>query len=619
MSAPFLGKPELYWCKDCNLPLLEPKCSCGALPFEVPISPPGEVRPVFDADRRRILDAAKKRVGNANLPKIVLLNKLGGTDRMDEVIAGGEIVGVFRFDLETSCFDFAPRIGFYNLASSPKKVFIPEGVVKFLEHGDLLAPGVSSCDADISAGDWVFVFSDRPVACGIAMMGSGQMSARGKGVAVKIKDFSLSFRPKPLVDPPIEDAVSANSAALAGKEAEAVRRMKEFAGAHKKPVSVSFSGGKDSLAVLLLAERAGLDFSVIFADTGIEFPETIEFVEKMKGRFNIITESAGNSFFDNIAYFGPPARDFRWCCKNCKLGPLARLILENFPGGCVTFGGERRFESESRMRRGFEGSNPWVQNQLSFYPLYNWNSLSVWFYLFWRKAEYNPLYELGYERIGCYPCPASSLADLALLREHHPAFYARFFSRLEEYSEENGFPPEFLEFGLWRWKKLNPAMEIFARERGIKLVPSKPSAGRLSFRMVSGVSPCKSGGYSIECAFSRPLNLGRITCFCRILGEVKSSPSLGILVLSRSGMDATIHSTGSVRIRGPSSDPAPLHDFADMLGQIILRAEECVGCGVCTASCPSRAIKILQGKAVVGENCTHCGACIPFCPVVKFK
>lgn len=616
MPAPFLGKPELYWCKACKVPLLEKKCSCGTKPFEVPVSPPGEVRPVFSADRKRILEAAGKNIGGLSLPELLLLNKLGWTDRMDELIAGGEIVGIFRYDFEGSCFELLPRVALYKYLSSPKRVFIPEGVVRFIEHGDLLAPGVSSCDPGICPGDWVFVCADKPVACGIALMDSSRMSARGKGVAVRIKDFSPSFLPRTSADPPISAAVSANAPSLERMEQEAVSRMRDFALSHGKPLCVSFSGGKDSLAVLLLAQRSGLDFSVIFADTGIEFPETVEFVKKVGKNFRFLSESAGDSFYENFSYFGAPARDFRWCCKNCKLGPLARLILRHFPGGCIAFGGERRFESESRMRRGFEGSNPWVRNQLSFYPLYNWNSLSVWFYLFWKKAEYNPLYELGYERIGCYPCPASSLADLALLREHHPALYEKLVSLLQDYSRKNDFPEEFVRFGLWRWKRLNPAMEEFVRKKGIILNPPKAS-GRLSFRMVSGVSPCKSGGYSVECAFSRSLSLGRVSDLIRVLGNVKYSPSLGILVVSRAGMEATVHSTGSVRVRGPSGS-ASLVDFASLLGNVIVRAEECVGCGVCAASCPKHAILISGRRALVGDACNSCGACIPFCPVAKF-
>ena len=46
------------------------------------------------------------------------------------------------------------------------------------------------------------------------------------------------------------------------------------------PVNVSFSGGKDSLATLLVVMKAIGKVPILFADTGLEFPETYECVEK---------------------------------------------------------------------------------------------------------------------------------------------------------------------------------------------------------------------------------------------------------------------------------------------------------------------------------------------------
>ncbi|WP_341536887.1 phosphoadenosine phosphosulfate reductase domain-containing protein [Methanosarcina barkeri] len=46
-------------------------------------------------------------------------------------------------------------------------------------------------------------------------------------------------------------------------------------------VSVSYSGGKDSLAVLQLVSESLDDYEIMFADTGLEFPETIENVKQV--------------------------------------------------------------------------------------------------------------------------------------------------------------------------------------------------------------------------------------------------------------------------------------------------------------------------------------------------
>lgn len=43
--------------------------------------------------------------------------------------------------------------------------------------------------------------------------------------------------------------------------------------------------------------------------------------------------------------------------------------------------------------------------------------------------------------------------------------------------------------------------------------------------------------------------------------------------------------------------------------------EKCTGCGVCVEVCPVNAIKVENGKAVIGGECVDCGGCIAQCPV----
>ena len=43
--------------------------------------------------------------------------------------------------------------------------------------------------------------------------------------------------------------------------------------------------------------------------------------------------------------------------------------------------------------------------------------------------------------------------------------------------------------------------------------------------------------------------------------------------------------------------------------------EKCTGCAACVEVCPVSALKIENGKAVVGEECIDCGVCISQCSV----
>lgn len=48
---------------------------------------------------------------------------------------------------------------------------------------------------------------------------------------------------------------------------------------------------------------------------------------------------------------------------------------------------------------------------------------------------------------------------------------------------------------------------------------------------------------------------------------------------------------------------------------VMVKKDECIGCGACEPSCPFGAISMEDGKAVIGVACTQCGACIDICPV----
>ncbi|MDL5502208.1 MAG: phosphoadenosine phosphosulfate reductase family protein, partial [Candidatus Methanoperedens sp.] len=107
-------------------------------------------------------------------------------------------------------------------------------------------------------------------------------------------------------------------------------------------------------------------------------------------------------------------------CKVCKLGAITKVIEQNYENGCLTFIGQRKYESQIRADSEHIWKNPSVGNQIGATPIQNWTALHVWLYLFWKKAKHNPLYEEGFDRIGCWLCPSASMADFSRLSRIHP-------------------------------------------------------------------------------------------------------------------------------------------------------------------------------------------------------
>ncbi|MCK4266725.1 MAG: phosphoadenosine phosphosulfate reductase family protein, partial [Thermoplasmata archaeon] len=362
MGAVRLGKISFRWCMECNVPVIElEQCgSCGSDTHQVSITPPGDYRPAFEHDIRSISRTIDTQFGDGTgdlmLPKehIAVLNKCPAVDSMDEVIADGMVLGTHAFEPGTGWRFICRLEGAARIAGFLKRswVRVDNGAIPFIRKGaSTMAVGVLDADKDIKPGHEVIVLSEEGdvVSTGRARMSGTGMLKLDRGAAVKsrwYKEFEL--KEVPVGGRTWQDTVRANLPLIQAKEAKAaryiLRTVERFS---QLPVVVSVSGGKDSLATLLLVLEAGLRPELLFIDTGLEFPETIENVQRTADEhdLDLIVEKADDAFWRALEYFGPPAKDFRWCCKTCKLGPAAKLIRSQYPNGVLSFIGQRQYES----------------------------------------------------------------------------------------------------------------------------------------------------------------------------------------------------------------------------------------------------------------------------------
>ena len=113
MSKPvYLGDLLLYWCPDCNVPVLGKKCGCGKKTFHVDITPPGDIRPAFEHDIEHINRISREQFNRPLLAEnsVAVLNKAPYDDRMDEIIADGQVVASIRYETEKLRWMMLPRI-----------------------------------------------------------------------------------------------------------------------------------------------------------------------------------------------------------------------------------------------------------------------------------------------------------------------------------------------------------------------------------------------------------------------------------------------------------------------------------------------------------------------------
>jgi sulfate adenylyltransferase subunit 2 len=197
-------------------------------------------------------------------------------------------------------------------------------------------------------------------------------------------------------------------------EAEAIHVMREVAAELERPVLL-FSGGKDSIVLLRLAEKAfrpaRFPFPLMHVDTGHNFPEVIEFRDRRVTELGerLIVASVQDSIDAGrvVEETGPRASRNR-----LQTTTLLDAIAEH--GFDAAFGGARRDEERARakerimsFRDDFGGWDPKAQRpelwnlyngrirkgeHVRVFPLSNWTELDVWQYIEAEDLEVPSIY-----------------------------------------------------------------------------------------------------------------------------------------------------------------------------------------------------------------------------------
>ncbi len=496
VPAPYLGKIQLRWCTSCNLPNLSKKCSSDLQTVQINIAPPGDARPAFTGDISLVNEAIIKDFGEkaANVfldsikNKIVLFNRCSYIDRMEEVICDGQILGTLRFDILKNDFKFVPRpAGAFRLLMSKdckKTVMVDKGaIIPILEGASVLIPGIISFDLEIKKNDSVIVSdqSQELIATGTARINFESIKNMSHGMAVKVRHkIKVDSQIKPLKGPQTwGDVIKANKKVLESAEEEAVQFCRKLIDKYSNlniPIAVAYSGGKDSLAsILLVHEIMGPETLGFFINTCLEFPETIKNIDMIEKvlKIKIIRRKSSKEYFwqQFNGDMGPPSRDNRWCSKKQKLAKITDLIQNYFKTEILTFIGNRKYESTARSRKRRVSRNSWIPDQISASPIHNWTALHVYLYIMKKKKMnlLNPLYFQSLGRIGCWLCPASSLADFKIISTLYPRLYNQLQSHLEIYCKRFGFSDDYSRLALWRWREFPQKIQNFLNQYNIKI------------------------------------------------------------------------------------------------------------------------------------------------------
>lgn len=207
---------------------------------------------------------------------------------------------------------------------------------------------------------------------------------------------------------------------------------------------LAFSGGKDSCAIKMLADLAGVEYKAHYSVTGVDPPELCYFIKEKHPDviWDIPRDRDGRriTMWSLIEKKGmPPTRRIRYCCQALK---------ESQGKGKLTITGVRWAESSRRKRNHGEvtlmskNASRTAEREFGDFdykitdqggvilpldnienrrmvemcykthktvlnPIIDWSDEDVWEFIEEYEIPYCCLYDQGYKRLGCIGCPMS--------------------------------------------------------------------------------------------------------------------------------------------------------------------------------------------------------------------
>lgn len=241
---------------------------------------------------------------------------------------------------------------------------------------------------------------------------------------------------------------------LDAKIAMSKTRIREWYNYWQGDVYVSFSGGKDSTVLLNLIRSMYPEVPTVFVNTGLEYPEIVEFVKTIdnvttirptKGFYKIIkeygypvvskkvarqirdlqnpTDTNQNSrklYLTGIKMDGTKSKSFKlakkWvplalesgikvsekCCDFIKKEPIKRYNKET---GYKSYVGTMASDSMQRKHSYMQtGCNSFDGSSQKSMPLSFWLESDIWDYIKLNNLPYSTIYDTGVKRTGCIWC-----------------------------------------------------------------------------------------------------------------------------------------------------------------------------------------------------------------------
>lgn len=231
---------------------------------------------------------------------------------------------------------------------------------------------------------------------------------------------------------------------------------------YEKPLVCTYSGGKDSDVMLEIFKRSGVPFEVINSHTTADAPPTVYHIRE---QFRRLEEQGikAKIYYPKLTMWQlivkkkiPPTRSIRYCCEYLKENTVQNRFVAT---------GVRWAESQNRKNKTEIGPRRKkdaakiillndndkkraiterceIKSDMILNPILDWPDKEIWDY-YWNECKlHNPLYRMGYYRVGCIGCPMAGKGrykEFADFPKYRIA-YIRAFDKMLEAIHATGKP-----------------------------------------------------------------------------------------------------------------------------------------------------------------------------------
>ena len=370
---------------------------------------------------------------------------------------------------------------------------------------------------------------------------------------------------------------------------------------------VAFSGGKDSIVAFDLVQRAlpHNKMKVLFGDTGMEFPDTYDVVNKIES----LCKEEGIDFLRSKSdfepeytweKFGPPAQTMRWCCSVHKTAPqiiLLRKHTENPHFRGMAFTGIRGDESASRSEYDDVSLGEKIRGQYSCHPILEWNSAELFLYIYERKLIINEAYKKGNSRAGCLVCPLATSKNMFFKEQAYSqseddtktttTFNNIILNTTAKELSSQAAVKEFMNIGGWKARRSGKELS-FAKEYSVEIYEK----GVLSIRLLRQQTEWRE--------------------WLKTIGEVNYLENGNVEIIHEGKPYLmTIEHIGEENVFTVNIGSNTKNDinFMSALKIVMRKSAYCIGCRVCEANCPNGFISIKDKVVKIDDRCVKCKKC----------